>query len=108
MLSDQDIKKKRQNLIKQLTKKLPSSLIPSPPAPSPPKNATLRPSPLPQQAKITDQDDRELGKIDVEQLLSDIIAVVESKLPAGDDLVTDLCEAIHGVFVEHGLINAEE
>ena len=76
--------------------------------PSAPKTTTLRSSPLPQQAKIIDQRDRELGKVDVEQLLSDIIAVVESKLPAGDDLVTDLCKAIHGVFVEHGLLNAEE
>jgi hypothetical protein len=107
-LSDQDIKNRRQKLIKHLTKESPSSPEPEPLTPSPSKNTGSQPSTSSQQPVITDQDNRESDKIDVEQLLSDIIAVVESKLPAGDELVTDLCEAIEGVFVVHGLIDAEE
>ena len=73
---------------------------------SPPKDTALRPSASLQRTEIANQSDRELVKIDVEQLLSDVIAVVESKFSAGDELVTDLYAAIHGVFVEHGLVDA--
>jgi hypothetical protein len=110
LLSDRDIKNRRQKLIKQLTNKSPSISvsIPLTPPPSPSKNTDLQPSTSSKQTRITDEGAQGLGKIDVEQLLSDIIAVVESKLPAGDDLVADLCEAIQGIFVTHGLIDAEE
>jgi len=109
LLSDRDIKKKRQQLIKQLSdvsKKSSSSVATSSQTLSPPKDTVLRPSASLQRTEIANQSDGELIKIDVGQLLSDVIAVVESKFSAGDELVTDLCAAIHGVFVEHGLVDA--
>jgi hypothetical protein len=108
LLSDRDIKKRRQKLINQLSTQSSRGSVPAPLTPAPPKNTERQPSALPQQTEITERPDPKLGTSDAEQLLSDLIAVVESKLPAGDNLVTELCEAIHGVFVAHGLIDAEE
>jgi hypothetical protein len=95
-------------VINQLSKQFSHGSVPAPSTPAPPKNTELQPSTFPQQTEITARHDQKLGTIDAEQLLSDLIAVVESKLPAGDNLVAELCHAIQGVFVAHGLIDAEE
>jgi hypothetical protein len=108
LLSDRDIKKRRQQLINQLSEQFSHGSIPVPSTSVPPKNTELSPSTFPQQTEIAERHNQKLGIIDAEQLLSDVIAVVESKLPAGDTLVAELCQAIQGVFVAHGLIDAEE
>ena len=48
--------------------------------------------------------DEEHLKFDAEELLSDIFHVVENKLPADDESITDICEGINQVFRQHGLI----
>lgn len=48
--------------------------------------------------------DKEHLEFDAEVLFSDIVHVVENKLPTDDDSITDICEGIHQVFRQHGLI----
>jgi hypothetical protein len=47
-------------------------------------------------------------RVDFEAVLSDIIAVLETKLAEGDEVVTELGEAITTIFVRYGLIDADE
>jgi len=44
--------------------------------------------------------------VDFEELLSDVFAAVKSKIGDEDELYPEVCEAIHNVFVEKGLVDA--
>ena len=113
LLSATENKLRRQRLIGQL-----SAIIgeePSGPVPSPENSAqgnrvdsSRRSSPQAADADRGGQDERKSQPLDGEQLYSDTTAVVEEKFPDGDELALELCEAIHGVFVGHGVMNAQE
>ena len=48
--------------------------------------------------------DEDNTEFDSEALLSDIFHVIENKLPADDESITEICEGIHEVFRQHRLI----
>lgn len=47
-------------------------------------------------------------RVNFEDVLSEIIGVIQKKVPPGDELIAELSEAVQNVFVQHGLIDADE
>ena len=112
LLRKPEIKGKRQMLLKKLAK-VPASPGSKPKAKSAEGDSKGSTDTNNKGNGRTKPDDKPptveagLGEVDWEQLLSEVIAAVELKIPEDDDLRMEVCKAIQDVFESKGLVLAD-